>query len=283
MSPDAYAVVGNPVEHSQSPFIHAAFARQAGHSITYARVLAPLDGFADTMREFAASGARGCNVTVPFKFEAHDLCSQLTARAALAGAVNTVSFDASGWRGDNTDGVGLARDITANAGVAIRGTRILMLGAGGAAAGALGALLGEKPAAVVVANRSADKARALVERHAANARELGVTLTASALDECPQGFDVVVNATAASLAGAELNLDARVLRAGALAVDMMYGAAARPFLEWARDCGALARDGLGMLVEQAAESFFVWRGVRVSTGPVLAELRERIDHRLSAK
>jgi shikimate dehydrogenase len=276
--PDRYAVVGHPVEHSQSPFIHAAFARQTGQAIDYGRLLCPLDGFADTLRRFAADDSagqvRGCNVTVPFKFEAFALAPRHTPRARLAQAANTLRFDAEGWLADNTDGIGLVRDIERNAGVPLAGARVLLIGAGGAAAGALGPLLGAAPAEVVVANRTIAKAQALVEQHRAVAGQTGLSARASA--DCGCDFDVVVNATASSLQGADIPVDACVLGRGALALDMMYGPAAKGFIGWAQDHGARGRDGLGMLVEQAAEAFALWRGVQPDTAPVLAALRERL-------
>ncbi len=282
--PDRYAVAGHPVEHSQSPFIHAEFARQTAQSIEYGRLLCPLDGFAVTVRAFAAdrsAGAvRGCNVTVPFKFEAFALAARRTPRAERAQAANTLRFDADdagGWLADNTDGIGLVRDIEDNAGVKLTGRRVLLIGAGGAAAGALGPLLEARPAALVVANRTRAKAQALVERHAGIAP--GMALSACTPEEAGTGFDVVINATAASLQGADIPVDARVLAPGALALDMMYGPAAQGFLAWAEAHGARGRDGLGMLVEQAAEAFFVWRGVRPDTAPVLAALRARLAAR----
>ena len=276
MTRDRYAVLGNPVAHSRSPFIHAAFARQTGQDIEYGLTLCALDGFAAAVREFAAAGdgrARGCNVTVPFKFQALRLAARCSDRAGLAGAANTLRFDAEGWFADNTDGVGLVRDIEGNAGVPLAGRRVLLVGAGGAAAGVLGPLLAAGPAALVVANRTPDKARALVDRHAAWAGEHGVRLQSSALDAPGAGFEVLLNASASSLQGQASPVPATALAPGALALDLMYGAAAEPFLAWARDAGARARDGLGMLVEQAAEAFFVWRGVRPLTAPVLDALR----------
>jgi len=279
--PDRYAVAGNPVEHSQSPFIHAEFARQTGQSLTYGRLLCPLDRFAATVRAFAADAsagtARGCNVTVPFKFEAFALAGRRTPRAQRAEAANTLRFDPQaegGWLADNTDGVGLVRDIERNAGVTLAGARVLLIGAGGAAAGALGPLLEARPAELVVANRTVGRADALVARHADLAD--GTALRACAPHEAGEAFDVVINASASSLQGAEVPVGAAVLAPGALALDMMYGPAARGFLAWAEAHGARGRDGLGMLVEQAAEAFFVWRGVRPETAPVLAALRARL-------
>lgn len=270
---DRYAVLGNPVAHSRSPDIHAAFARQTGQDIEYGRVLCPLDGFEATVREFVAGGGRGCNVTLPFKFEAPRLAARCSDRARLAGAANTLRFDAPGWFADNTDGIGLVRDIEHNAGVPLAGRRVLLVGAGGAGAGVLGPLLAARPAELVVANRTLDKARALVARHAAWAREHDVRLAASGLDGPGEAFDVVLNASASSLQGNPSPVPQLALRPGALAVDLMYGAAAEPFLAWAREAGATARDGLGMLVEQAAESFCLWRGMRPLTAPVLQALR----------
>ena len=284
MTTDRYAVAGHPVTHSRSPWIHARFAALTGQDIDYGRLPCPLDGFAAAVRAFAAEGvdqpdaprARGCNVTVPFKFEAPALCAGLTPRAALAQAVNTLRFDPEGWQGDNTDGAGLVADITVHAGVPLAGATLLLVGAGGAAAGVLGPLIEAGVARLVLANRSAGKAEALVERHAALAARHGVALQAAALDGCGRGFDIVVNATAASLAGAAVPVPAAVLRPGGLALDMMYGPAAAPFLTWAREQGAQGRDGLGMLDEQAAESFLFWRGVRPPTAPVLAELQRLV-------
>ena len=274
MAMDRYVVAGNPVEHSQSPFIHAEFARQTGQLMEYGRLLWPLEGFEHSARALADSGAKGCNITVPFKFEAARTATRLSARAALAQAANVLSFDAEGWCGDNTDGVGLVRDIEHNAGVALRGQRVLLIGAGGAAAGVLGPLLQARPAEVVVANRTLEKAQALVDRHQSIAAS--TRLRASTLADCGEGFDVVVNASASSLNGGAIPVRDRALRRGALALDMMYGPAAQGFLEWASRLGATGRDGLGMLVEQAGAAFELWRGVRPDTQPVLAALRERM-------
>jgi len=281
--PARYAVIGHPVAHSRSPDIHAAFARQTGQAVVYERLLAPLDGFAATVEAFAASShnpGRGCNVTVPFKFEAWQMAPRRTPRAQLAGAANTLRFDAadgnSGWLADNTDGVGLQRDIEQNAGRSLAGLRVLLVGAGGAAAGVLGPLLEARPALLVLANRTAAKAQALVSSHAAWAERCGAALTAAPLEAPGDCFDVVINASASSLQGAASPVPASTLGAGALAVDLMYGAAAAPFLGWARGHGAQARDGLGMLVEQAAEAFLLWRGVRPLTAPVLQALRAEV-------
>lgn len=278
--PDRYFVLGNPVAHSQSPFIHNEFARQTGEAIVYDRRLCALDGFAAAVRALAADtdGGRvgGCNVTMPFKFEAFRLAPRRSARAELAGAANVLRFDAGGWFGDNTDGVGLVHDIEHNAGTALDRRRVLLIGAGGASAGVLGPLIECGPAEIVVANRTRDKAEQLVRRHADAAAQRGVVLSARGLADAGAGFDVVLNASASSVAGGQIPVAAAVLKPGALALDLMYGPAAEPFLAWAHAHGAIARDGLGMLVEQAAEAFVVWRGVRPQTAPVLAALRARL-------
>lgn len=271
---DRYVVAGNPVEHSQSPFIHGEFARQTGQALEYGRLLWPLEGFAESVRALAASGAKGCNITVPFKFDAFRAGQHRTERAVLAQAANVLCFDPEGWLADNTDGVGLVNDIERNAVVALAGQRVLLIGAGGAAAGVLGPLLATKPREIVVANRTLAKADALVDRHRSVAAS--VALSARTLTGCGAGFDVVINASASSLQGASAPVAPTVLTPGALALDMMYGAAAQPFLDWATAHGAQGRDGLGMLVEQAAAAFELWRGVRPDTAPVLAALRERM-------
>ena len=272
---DRYVVAGNPVEHSQSPFIHAEFARQTGQALEYGRLLVPMSGFAHAVRALAEGGAKGCNITVPFKFEAFELAARHTARAALAQAANVLRFDAEGWLADNTDGAGLVDDIERNAGVALAGARVLLIGAGGAASGALGPLLAAQPAELVLANRTLAKAEVLVERLRAVAGD--ALLRASTLEGCGRDFDLVINASASSLQGASVPVPPIVLAPGALALDMMYGPAARPFLDWATLAGARGRDGLGMLVEQAAAAFALWRGVRPETAAVLAALRERMD------
>ncbi len=269
-----YAVLGNPVSHSRSPFIHAAFARQTGEPVVYDRVLCRLDDFAGGVREFAAAGGRGCNITVPFKFEAAALAPHHSERSLLAGATNVLRFDPEGWYADNTDGIGLVNDIEQGAGVPLAGQRVLLVGAGGAGAGVLGPILAARPAEVVVANRTAEKAHAVVSRHAEWARRHGVRLAVASLEAPGLAYDVLLNATANSLHGTLASpVPASALAPGALAVDLMYGAAAEPFLAWAREAGAVARDGLGMLVEQAAEAFALWRGVHPQTAPVLQALR----------
>ena len=276
---DLYCVMGNPVAHSRSPWIHARFAEQTGQTLHYERQLAPLDGFAATVAAFRAAGGRGCNVTVPFKHEAAALATWRSPGVALAGAANTLHFDGEAVHAHNTDGPGLVADITANAGVALAGRDLLLIGAGGAAAGVLGPLIGQRPRRLVIANRTVARAEELVHRHAALAAQGGVALSACGLDDAARrgAFDVVINASASSLGGAGVPVPAEVLKPDALALDMMYGPAAKGFLDWAAAHGARPRDGLGMLVEQAAESFLIWRGVRPHSLSVLIELRAIVD------
>ena len=263
---DSYAVVGNPIGHSKSPRIHALFAAQTAQDMSYEAILAPLDGFVATVRAFVQAGGLGMNVTVPFKEEAFRLATTLTERARAAGAVNTLKFSGNDIFGDNTDGAGLVRDIADNLGRAITGQRILLLGAGGAARGVILPLLAEKPASLSIANRTADKARALAATFPGCAgggfEEIG-----------ERAFDIVINATSAGLAGGVLPRLTFAFAPGCLAYEMVYGKDT-DFLRQAAEAAVTTADGLGMLVEQAAEAFFVWRGVRPETAPVLKELRQ---------
>ena len=274
---DHYAVVGNPIAHSKSPWIHAAFARQTGQALVYQTLLAPLDGFEQSVTAFRIGGGRGLNVTVPFKLEAFALANHHTPRAEAAGAVNTLAFGPDGILGDNTDGAGLVRDLSFNLHCPLVGRRILLLGAGGATRGVLLPLLTSLPASLTIANRTASKAIALAERfipHAGRARVDGCGFEELA----GRRFDLVINATAASLADELPPLPPGLYAEGALAYDMMYGRGQTPFLRAAlADGAARVADGLGMLVEQAAESFALWRGVRPDSAPVLAELRQLIE------
>lgn len=272
---DRYAVVGNPVAHSKSPLIHAAFARQTGQDIEYGRLLAPLDDFRTTVDAFRRAGGRGLNVTVPFKLEAYALADIRSERALDAEAVNTLKFEGERVFGDNTDGVGLVRDLEVNLGFALAAKRVLLMGAGGAAQGVLGPLLAAMPAALVVGNRTVEKAQRLVER--VRAPGGGVDPQASAYaDLNGKAFDLVINATSASLSDTVPELPAGTFASGSLAYDMMYGKGLTPFLALAQGQGAQClADGLGMLVEQAAESFYIWRGVRPQTAPVIAQLKSQ--------
>ena len=264
---DRYCVIGNPIAHSTSPIIHAAFAGQTGQALTYDRSLAPLDGFDAHVHGLIAAGFKGANVTVPFKLDAARLATRLTPRAQAAGAVNTLSFNDGEIVGDNTDGPGLVADIVRNAGVPLTGKRVLLLGAGGAARGVVLPLLDAGAASIAVANRTRATADALV------AALHDARVTACEYADIAGPFDVVVNATSASLAGGLPPVPAAAFGASTLALDMMYAAQPTPFMDFAASHGASVRDGLGMLVEQAAEAFALWRGVRPETGAVLASLR----------
>jgi len=271
---DKYCVIGNPIAHSKSPEIHPVFAAETGQDLVYERCLAPSDGFLDTVRRLIADGYRGANVTVPFKLEAAAIATRLSERGRLAGAVNTLTFEHGEIVGDNTDGAGLVTDIIKNAGVALAGKRILLLGAGGAARGVILPFLEQGPAAIVIANRTRATAEALAAQFAAHAGDAG--LSACGFDEIDGRFDVVVNATSASLAGDMPPVPASSFGPDTLAVDLMYGKEPTPFMEFAALHGAQVRDGLGMLVEQAAEAFTLWRGVRPGTTGVLVALRDKL-------
>lgn len=270
---DRYAVVGNPVAHSKSPQIHAAFARQTGQDIRYDRLLAPPDGFEATVRQFFHEGGHGLNVTVPFKRQAWDLVDACEGGALAAEAVNTIKNSGGRLTGYNTDGIGLVTDLEQNLGAAIAGRRVLLMGAGGASHGVLQPLLERRPERLVVANRTPDRAQALVRHFHAFAAQVSGGVSATSYPALAgQRFDLVINATSASLEGALPPLPDDLFADGALAYDMMYGRETA-FLEFARRRGAACADGLGMLVEQAAASFFIWRGVRPQTAPVMAQLR----------
>jgi shikimate dehydrogenase len=264
-----YAIIGNPVAHSKSPAIHAAFAVQVGIDLRYERLLAPPDGFRATIEEFRTHGGRGANVTLPFKLDAFSYATEVSDRARDAGAVNTLWFDGATVYGDNTDGVGLVKDMRDNLGCAIAGKRVLILGAGGAARGAIGPLLAEGPAVIAVANRTDSKAEEIVRRF----RPAG-NIVAIELANLPgHQFDIIINATAASLEDDLPIIPRSVFAGGAVAYDMMYGKGLTPFLALARQAGASIADGLGMLVEQAAESFLIWHGIRPQTKSVYQQLR----------
>ncbi|MBL0142287.1 MAG: shikimate dehydrogenase [Betaproteobacteria bacterium] len=265
---DRYVVIGNPVAHSLSPEIHARFARETGAVMTYERLLVEPGDFPRAAREFFASGGRGANVTLPFKVDAFAFAGERTARAEAAGAVNTLARRDATVLGDNTDGAGLARDLVVNLGLALAGMRILVLGAGGAARGIMAPLLALSPVVLVVANRTKERAREIADRFRHSGPVEGVGLEAIG-----GGYDLVVNATSTSTRGETLALPDGLFAPGAMAYDLAYGGAARPFLESARRAGARTSDGLGMLVEQAAESFHLWRGRSPDTAGVIASLR----------
>jgi shikimate dehydrogenase len=265
-----YAVFGNPISHSKSPVIHSAFALQTGQDMDYRAILAPLDDFAGSVATFRDQGGAGANVTVPFKRQAYKLATRHTDRARAAEAVNTLKFENDGGiLGDNTDGVGLVRDITGNQEFPIKGKRLLLLGAGGAASGVVLPLIQCTPKEIVIANRTREKAILLADDFKQHGK-----ISGCGFDEINGSFDVVINATSASLQGQLPPLPDTLFNSGALAYDIMYGKEDTPFMSWSRRHGAaVVADGLGMLVEQAAESFFLWRGVRPATRPVIEQLR----------
>ena len=278
---DSYCVFGHPIEHSKSPWIQARFAELTGQTLQYEKTWVPLDAFSTTVHAFRAAGGKGCNVTLPFKAEAATLATECSPRVALAQACNTLKFDGEHIYGENTDGLGLVTDLLSNAGFTLQGRRILLIGAGGAAAGILGPLLTEKPLSIWVANRSVDKAIQLAERHAGLATSAGVDCQAYGLTHeaiLSHSFDLVINASSSSLSNAALPVPASVLQTNGLACDLMYGPAAQTFMQWAQAHGTEARDGLGMLVEQAAASFQLWRGLKPPTQQVLADLRAVVSH-----
>ena len=268
-----YAVIGNPIAHSKSPEIHAQFAAQCGIPLRYERVLAPVDGFAAAVDGLRAQGLCGCNVTVPFKLDAFAYATERSSDVLWAGAANTLSFKNECVTADNTDGVGLVRDITHNLGVALQGKKVLLLGAGGAARGVLRPILNERPAGVVVKNRSLDKAHTWLAQIVKNTDfaqvTQGIVLSVQAwADETLESYDVVINATASGLSDEFTSPSGVRLSKNALAYDMMYGKQTG-FMIWAQAQGAQVAEGWGMLVEQAAASFQIWHGIAPDTAPLL--------------
>jgi shikimate dehydrogenase len=276
---DRYAVIGNPVAHSKSPLIHAAFAQATAQDLSYERLLAPLDGFIATVDTFRAQGGRGCNVTVPFKEAAFAYATQLTEAAREAGAVNTLKFDGATVLGDNTDGAGLVADIAylgASSAVSITGVRVLIAGAGGATMGVIGPLLRAGAAHITIANRTVEKAQRVAARFAAQpVHACGYADLANLRDDASTAFTIVINATSASLGGEAPPLPPSVFTRAALAYDMMYGKGDTPFMLAARSHGAAqVADGLGMLAEQAAQAFYVWRGDKIAQRPHTDAVRQ---------
>ena len=269
---DSYAVIGNPVSHSKSPLIHTVFAQQTSQAMQYVALLAPLDGFQATVQDFRQRGGKGLNVTVPFKLEAYQLATRLTERASIAQAVNTLKFENGEILGDNTDGIGLVRDIECNLGIAIAGKRVLMMGAGGAAQGVILPLLQQQPALLAIANRTPEKAAALRKQFST----YGNIAAGDFMFFTNEHFDIIINATSASLHNTMPELPTSIFAQAALAYDMMYQHEPTPFLKFARQHGAQQiADGIGMLVEQAAESFFLWRGIRPQTESVIIMLKSK--------
>ncbi|MDH5445114.1 MAG: shikimate dehydrogenase [Gammaproteobacteria bacterium] len=267
---DQYAVMGNPISHSKSPYIHSLFAKQTSQRLEYTAIHVDLGGFAQAVGNFDAAGGKGLNITVPFKQEAWQLVTERSERAERAGAVNTIRFGKGQLYGDNTDGVGLVNDLRINHQIAIKAKRVLLMGAGGAARGVLAPLLAEQPLELVIANRTVDKAVELAMSFAdmGNIKGMGY----DGINDIQ--FDIVINATAASLQGQLPPLPDELLAENACCYDMMYGAEPTSFMQWASAHGAgRVLDGLGMLVEQAAESFYIWRGVRPDSIAVIETLR----------
>ena len=267
---DKYAVIGHPIAHSKSPLIHAAFAKQTQQLMSYEAILAPLDSFAVTVQALIQQGYKGVNVTVPFKFSAFELANQHSERAIAAGAANTLTFNTQGIVADNTDGAGIVRDIEHNLGHRIAGKRVLLIGAGGAAEGVLQPLLATQPSALVISNRTVDKAQRM-----ANKINNPLTHVQACTFEALQGqsFDIIINATSAGLSDSALAIPNSIFAKNCLAYDMMYGRET-PFMRQAKNNGAQVADGLGMLVEQAAEAFTVWRSVRPETQAVMQDIRK---------
>ena len=277
--PDRYAVIGHPIAHSKSPLIHGLFAQATEQDMTYEAIDGGAEpgGFERALGAFRAAGGRGMNVTLPFKLQALAVADAASEDARLAGAANALRFEDGRVEAQNFDGIGLVRDIERNLGLPLAGKRVLLLGAGGAAAGALAPLLAQAPAQLVISNRTQAKADALVAQHADLAALYKTELLALTGQALEGNFDIIINATASSLQGAATPAPAHTVRPGTLVYDMMYGPAAAPFLQWAAQLGAVPRDGLGMLVEQAAEAFWLWRGVRPPSQPVLAQVRAEIN------
>jgi len=271
---DKYGVVGNPIAHSRSPEIHQRFALQSSQRLSYERIEAPLDGFEDMALNLREAGFGGLNVTLPFKIDAAKLSDDLTPRARLAGAVNTLKFDGDVILGDNTDGIGFVRDLRERLQFSLSNCTVLILGAGGVVRGLIGSLLDESPRWMAVANRSHKRAEELAE-------EFGVE--AIHFDEIPaEHFDLIINGTTTSLQNEAPAIDPDTFNDCALAYDLVYAAEPTPFMHLAKSGGAkIVVDGLGMLIEQAAESFLLWRGVRPDTAPVYRELRELLKHPLA--
>ncbi len=267
---DAYAVIGNPISHSKSPLIHTAFARQTEQAMHYDAILAPINEFRETVTAFQQQDGKGMNVTVPFKLEAYEFATRLTERAELAQAVNTLQFVKNEIVGDNTDGAGLVRDIEMNLGISLNSKRILLMGAGGAARGVILPILKQNPGVLAIANRTPQKAQQLQQQFAQH----GALVSGHYMDFSGESFDIIINATSASLHDKLPELPLSIFAKDSLAYDMMYAHELTRFLAFAEQNGAsYLADGIGMLVEQAAESFFLWRGIRPQTEPIIAQLK----------
>ena len=268
-----FAVIGNPIHHSLSPQIHAAFAKENGLDIDYESVLSPLDQFKNTMHQLIQQKFTGANVTLPFKKEAYQLATTHSGHARIAEAVNTLEFKEDEIIGHNTDGIGLVRDLEQNLDTHLKNKKILLIGAGGAAEGVIYSMLEKKPSELTLTNRTIEKSNVIQNKMDVHAKSFNVNLNVTEITKCPhQYFDVIINATSASLINAELHMDPKVFHEGCLAYDMMYGKETS-FIEQAKSQGSKTSDGLGMLVEQAAEAFFIWHHIKPHTKSVIESLR----------
>ncbi|PFG45659.1 shikimate dehydrogenase [Vibrio sp. ES.051] len=270
---DRYAVFGNPIGHSKSPFIQTLFARQTNQSLIYTAETAPIDGFIEAAKTFFADGGKGCNVTLPFKEDAYLFANRLTERAQLAGAVNTLKkLDDGEIIGDNTDGAGLVQDLVQHQ-VVLEGARILIIGAGGAARGVVKPLLDQTPTSLTITNRTFAKAEGLAELFSAYG-----PVKAKEMSAITEAYDLIINSTSASLSGELPDISSTIFAANSTGYDMMYGKGETAFNQWAKEHGAAhVYDGLGMLVSQAAESFMLWRGLRPGAKQILRELRKNLE------
>jgi shikimate dehydrogenase len=268
-----FAVIGNPIHHSLSPQIHAAFAKENGLDIDYEAVLSPLDQFKNTMHQLIQQKFTGANVTLPFKKEAYQLATSHSSHASIAEAVNTLEFKENEIIGHNTDGIGLVRDLEQNLDTHLKNKKILLIGAGGAAEGVIYSLLEKTPSELTLTNRTIEKSNVIQNKMDVHAKSFDVNLNVTEIAKCPhQYFDIIINATSASLINAELHMDPKVFHEGCLAYDMMYGKETS-FIEQAKSQGSKTSDGLGMLVEQAAEAFFIWHHIQPTTKSVIESLR----------
>ena len=268
-----FAVIGNPIHHSLSPQIHAAFAKENGLDIDYESVLSPLDQFKNTMHQLIQQKFTGANVTLPFKKEAYQLATTHSGHARIAEAVNTLEFKEDEIIGHNTDGIGLVRDLEQNLDTHLKNKKILLIGAGGAAEGVIYSMLEKKPSELTLTNRTIEKSNVIQNKMDVHAKSFNVNLNVTEITKCPhQYFDIIINATSASLINAELHMDPKVFHEGSLAYDMMYGKETS-FIEQAKSQGSKTSDGLGMLVEQAAEAFFIWHHIQPTTKSVIESLR----------
>jgi shikimate dehydrogenase len=268
-----FAVIGNPIHHSLSPQIHAAFAKENGLDIDYESVLSPLDQFKNTMHQLIQQKFTGANVTLPFKKEAYQLATTHSGHARIAEAVNTLEFKEDEIIGHNTDGIGLVRDLEQNLDIHLKNKKILLIGAGGAAEGVIYSMLEKKPSELTLTNRTIEKSNVIQNKMDVHAKSFDVNLNVTEITKCPhQYFDVIINATSASLINAELHMDPKVFHEGCLAYDMMYGKETS-YIREAISQGSKTSDGLGMLVEQAAEAFFIWHHIQPTTKSVIESLR----------